>query len=1000
MGGIKKDRSSSEVTNEAYEGLLKKGMDPGILDLSPEKTASLKLNTPPQSDTENAPSPNENSKPFKRRTGRRAEDRLNTFLTKPLFKNIFSGISAKDIMYNLTQDLKELFSCEAVSLFGVNREKRLLYSCNYEAEGIEQIVLEISTRNLPGFVAATGTSLNISDVYDKDELSKIHPNLSHDNSFDKKFNFSTKSSLVFPLPCDKRLMGVVELVNKKMGECFTSDDKFLAKEISLALGQIMVKLDLENIEEKIQALYHSKDLANTLEEFLLDLPVPLMHFFGANWVTIYGVDPERNEIYSKMKTGNAVREIRVPIAAKSIAGFTAFKKQVVNIVDVYDEAELAKHHHELRFDSSWDKKSGLRTKTMLSVPILHSENLLGVLQLVNKNFGDRFTEFDEKNAQSIADKLSLAFSAAGKSMQEKPTPFGYLVRKGLISQESLEKALTTSLEQNRDIEGILLNEYNILRQDLGKSLSLFYNIPYLSYSNTFKLSNELLTGLNKNYLIKHGWMPLQRTGNTVSILINNPGDADKIRNISMIFKKRDVEFRVGLKADIRDFLSSGMIGAEQDQVESKIREMKDLISALGQGKEVVEDLHEDDIEIFSESDSTVVGAVNKILVDAYDQGASDIHIEPGAGQNDITIRFRRDGKCLVYLKIPSAFKQAIISRIKIMSNLDISEKRHPQDGKIQIRYGKRILEYRVAVIPSVGGNEDAVLRLLAAKDPTPLDNLSLSERNLNLIKAKVQKPHGLILVVGPTGSGKTTTLHSCLHHINTPEKKIWTVEDPVEITQDGLRQIQVNKKIGVDFAAILRSLLRADPNVIMVGEMRDRETCKISMEAALTGHVVFSTLHTNSAPETIVRLLDMGMDPLLFADTLLLIVSQRLVGKLCTNCAKPYHPSKEEFNILVKEYGEEDFQKLGIKYDNDLLLKQPIGCVMCSDTGYIGRAAIYEVLEATPSIKKLIIKGALMDEIREQARQDGMDTVKQDGIKKVFAGLTDLHQVKAVADTE
>lgn len=344
------------------------------------------------------------------------------------------------------------------------------------------------------------------------------------------------------------------------------------------------------------------------------------------------------------------------------------------------------------------------------------------------------------------------------------------------------------------------------------------------------------------------------------------------------------------------------------------------------------------------------------------------------------------------------YKQAFISRIKIMSRLDIAERRMPQDGKIKMKYGRKEIEYRVATCPTVGGNEDAVLRILAASKPIPLEGMNFSPRNLETIKEYAVKPYGLFLVVGPTGSGKTTTLHSTLGFINKPDIKIWTAEDPVEITQEGLRQVQMLPKIGLDFARAMRSFLRGDPDVIMVGEMRDVETCAIGLEASLTGHMVFSTLHTNSAPETITRLLDMGMNPLNFADALLLILAQRLVKTLCKECKEDYHLTREEYDQLIHEYGSEELfnEIVNIPYTDDLVIKKAVGCPACSDSGYAGRTGIHEVLKGTDDIKRMIMKQALMEELREQAIKDGMATLKQDGIWKIFKGDCDLKQVMAV----
>jgi type II secretory ATPase GspE/PulE/Tfp pilus assembly ATPase PilB-like protein len=333
-----------------------------------------------------------------------------------------------------------------------------------------------------------------------------------------------------------------------------------------------------------------------------------------------------------------------------------------------------------------------------------------------------------------------------------------------------------------------------------------------------------------------------------------------------------------------------------------------------------------------------------------------------------------------------------------MSDLDIAERRLPQDGKIKFKkYGGKDIELRVATIPTQGGLEDVVMRILAAGEPIPLNKIGFSERNYENFVSSVINPYGLILVCGPTGSGKTTTLHSALAHINKTETKIWTAEDPVEITQKGLRQVQVKPKIGFNFAAAMRSFLRADPDVIMVGEMRDKETTHIGIEASLTGHLVFSTLHTNSAPESITRLLDMGMDPFNFADAILCIMAQRLVRTLCSSCKKLYHPSQTEFDELVREYGQEDFQKnLNIEYNKDFELNKAVGCDQCNGTGYRGRMGVHELLVGTTPMKTLIQMRSKMEDIRDQAVSDGMTTLKQDGIEKIIAGHTDMLQVRKV----
>ncbi|PYM03979.1 MAG: hypothetical protein DMD82_15705 [Candidatus Rokuibacteriota bacterium] len=362
------------------------------------------------------------------------------------------------------------------------------------------------------------------------------------------------------------------------------------------------------------------------------------------------------------------------------------------------------------------------------------------------------------------------------------------------------------------------------------------------------------------------------------------------------------------------------------------------------------------------------------------------------------IRYRVDGSCIEYQKVPPNFRRAIIARVKIMANLDIAEHRRPQDGKIKVKLpDNKEIELRVAIIPTAGGNEDVVMRILAASEPIPLDKLAMTERNFREFRNIVTKPYGMILCVGPTGSGKTTTLHSAMGYINKPDRKIWTAEDPVEITQYGLRQVQVQPKIGFTFAAAMRAFLRADPDVIMIGEMRDEETAHTGIEASLTGHLVLSTLHTNSAAETVVRLLDMGLDPFNFADALLGILAQRLVKRLCLTCRVPYHPEIDEFVELVIGYGELEFEKLDVHYDEEFILYRAKGCGDCTNTGYRGRVAMHELLIASDPIKKMIQMRARVAEIAAASRADGMTTLLQDGILKALGGITEYKQVKAVA---
>ena len=938
---------------------------------------------------------------LERRADRRAGDKI-----KPLINKILSAPSIKGIFPTLTEDLKIIFKSQTTILYSIHNGSKQLRSKTFSKTGTDEFCLDISPKSIAGYCAVSGKAINIANAYSETELKQYAPNLVHCETWDKSTQSKTKSILVVALSYEKKLVGVLEIINKIDGERFSEGDECQAKELAIPLGTALVRLGIEEIEEKVQSIGHAIHSAKNLDNILLDLNLKssILNIFDAEMVTLFAIDPAKNEIYSKIKSGTSFKEIRIPISNKSIAGCVARERKPANITDVSNKDELNSYHPELTFDKSGDKKSGITRKSMLVFPLLHNNKTMGILQLSNKKSGGSFTSFDQKNALIIADHLALAFYNQKMASRKRRNKFAYLLENGLLSQDELNNAISKARKDRIDIEVILLGELKLKRKDIGKSLEIFYEIPYTGYSDSINLPHQIFAGLNKNYLAKNHWVPIEYSATKLTILVDDPLNQDKISSIKMIFPRKHIDFHIGLKADINDFLNIGLSDhslVEEPEEAPRTEELSSLLDALTDERADASidfsNAVDESVDAISETDSTIVRLVNKILIDAFDQGVSDVHIEPGSGKNDVKVRFRKDGTCRVYQRIPYLYKQAIISRIKIMSRLDIAEKRMPQDGKIKMKYGKKEIEFRVATCPTVGGNEDAVLRILASSKPIPLSQMNFSKQNLESIYQMISKPYGLILAVGPTGSGKTTTLHSCLGHINDDERKIWTAEDPVEITQEGLRQVQMRDKIGLNFATAMRSFLRGDPDVIMVGEMRDSETASIGLEASLTGHLVFSTLHTNSAPETITRLLDMGMNPLNFADAILLIVAQRLVKTLCKKCAEDYHPGKEEFEIIVQEYGEKDFAKLGIKYTKDLNLKKPVGCTACIETGYLGRMAVHEVLLGTPEMKRKIMQKALVDELRELAKQEGMTTLKQDGIQKIFQGHCDLKQVLTVS---
>jgi len=729
--------------------------------------------------------------------------------------------------------------------------------------------------------------------------------------------------------------------------------------------------------------------AKDINEILINLRERILSLFDADRITIYVVDGKKKEVYSRFAAG-AIQEIRVPINNKSLAGYTANNAQSTNIVNAYDTQELNLIDPELTFDKSWDEKSKYITRQILTVPIFYKKYVIGVLQLINKKGGDRFSVEDQTSAVEMAKVLGIAFFNQKKMAQQrtKRTKFDALIDNNVITESELESAISMARSRNVTIESVFLKDMKVRKDDVGRSVAQYYNCDYVPFDSNYPIPGDLLAKLKPMYLRSNLWVPLGKVNGKIKILIDNPQRLDKIDAIKSLLPAEGYEFAVGLRDDILQFLDY-FYGGPRTQEEGSIDEILNKMDAQEQEE------MEAGSEMLTENDSIIVQLVNKVITDAQKKNCSDIHIEPYPGKEGAEIRLRVDGQCQKYQTVPYHYRKALVSRLKIMADLDISERRKPQDGKIKFKkFGPLDIELRVATVPTVGGEEDVVLRILQAGEPIPLANMGLSERDYTLLLNLISKPYGIVLCVGPTGSGKTTTLHSVLAHINKPETKIWTAEDPVEITQRGLRQVQVLPKIGFDFAAAMRSFLRADPDVIMVGEMRDHETVSTAIEASLTGHLVFSTLHTNSAPETIVRLLDMGMDPFNFADALLGVLAQRLVRTLCKSCREPYHPTRAEYDLLVRSYAG-NFNALGFPYTEDLVLHRAKGCEKCNN-GYKGRTAIVELLEGSDAIKALIQSKAVMERIREQAIQEGMTTLMQDGIRKVFLGITDIQQVRKV----
>ena len=736
----------------------------------------------------------------------------------------------------------------------------------------------------------------------------------------------------------------------------------------------------QNLTRLLREIHQSTHFADILPK----LEAEILVLFNCERMTVYQRNKNSYDIVSRYKSGNELKEIRVPIGPQSISGYVAFSKEPLIIKDPYDVAELQLIHPKLKFASRFDKQTNFKSRNMLVVPIIANDVLLGVLQLINVTNKECFDDTDKEKAFELASFLGQKFRY---ELGGTKAPFEYLIHEQLISQ----KQLTACEEQAKDYSDLirrLLEDVKLQNADIGKSLEVYYQVKYIN-ANTTLQTHPANNHLNTQYKRKNLVVILANPEMHPIIVMAQPTNATLLLEVESATGLVNYELCVALPDDILKLI--GGSGSTDDNSAELGEILDEIEDATDDG-----DISDDDSP--NEEAPAVVRLVNRVLQDGKRLDASDIHIDPGKGKSPTKVRMRIDGVCQEIIQIPHSHHAATIARIKILARLDIAEKRLPQDGKFAVKINGNLVEVRVATIPTVFG-EGVVMRILASGGALPFGALNLSKRNHQMLEQLIQHPHGILLVVGPTGSGKTTTLHAVLGKLNTPDKKIWTAEDPVEITQPGLQQVQMNNKIGFDFKTALRAFLRADPDIILIGEMRDRETAHAGVEASLTGHLVLSTLHTNSAPETITRLLDLGLDPVNFSDACLGILAQRLIRTLCKECKVEYQPDSVEIEFLRRQYGEQHFDELEIN-PADLKLYKAGGCDNCAQSGYKGRTGIHELLRMTPALRQLVYKEASVPEMKHQCIEDGMRTLVQDGIIKVLQGDTDFAQLQKITAAE
>ncbi|MDX1512445.1 MAG: ATPase, T2SS/T4P/T4SS family [Gammaproteobacteria bacterium] len=631
----------------------------------------------------------------------------------------------------------------------------------------------------------------------------------------------------------------------------------------------------------------------------------------------------------------------------------------------------------------------LMGETLVETGAALTEDVQRALETQKKNREKPLGELLESDGLVTAAELEEALSRQHHVPNRRIGEI--LVEAGLVTEEQISRALESQRnDRKKQLGELLVDEGLISRTDLTGALARKLGIPRINLRK-FYIDPEVAQIVSENVVRDTSTLPVFQYENRLVVATDDPLDWSRLEKI---------EFASGRMVD-------PVIAERHD-----IRRAIDLLYASWAADEALEedlsaaeaDDEDRDVQVSAIAENLVVSMVNRMILNAYHDGASDIHIESGGARRKSRVRLRKDGIMMSFLEFRPRIRREIVSRIKVMAGLDVTERRKPQDGRIDLRrFSKTELELRVATIPVVGGEEDVVMRLLSAAEPLPIRDLGLSPHNLQRLGDALAHPHGLLLVCGPTGSGKTTTLHAMLGNLRSDERKIWTAEDPVEIVQPGLRQVHVNAQAGLTFAAALRAFLRADPDVIMIGEMRDAETANAAVEAALTGHMVLSTLHTNSAPETVSRMLNLGINPFNFADSLVGILAQRLVRKLCPKCRKPVDNPDALVEDLLEEYQRENVDpdagdtveewRRTLVQDGKFKLFEAVGCDTCSDTGYAGRFAAHELLINSRELGRLIRHEATAAEIRKAAQREGMRTLRQDGIEKVLRGVTDIKEV-------
>ncbi len=869
-----------------------------------------------------------------------------------------------------------------------------------------------------------------------------------------------------------------------MPKITTYNKKSQKEEISEA-PQVEELLKNYEFHKDIQNITNRINTADTLREIVVDIKEDIRKLFNIHLLTLYLIDKGKKEIFTLQSDGAKTKEIRFPIDYSTFAGYVAQKNRLLHIADAYHEREIRKINDALSFDTTLDNNTGVTTGQIIASPIQHDGIIVGVMEIMNKKDGETIDEYRQIFLDEIGGCLAKAFFQKldfSQSNLKYSSKMDKLIRDGVITSEQIDKAQKEAFETKADLATILMDRYKISKSAIGAALSEYFSCPFTAYSDEMPVMHNLLAGIEKSSLVNMLWFPLKVVKGKILVLVDDPSDYSKKREIERIMETNSIQYIVALPVDILKLIDRSYSELDAKATSSKKNEPMSSVkpfplNEIASPRPPIDDrIAKPDIKIAPESmiipkpepwdtpqpkvalqnvvvssqenkpadtpeyplhnlseseglqqETTAITAetdpppnihqmnevpekpdvvmpkpessgsslLTHIVCDACSRHASDIHFEPDPVNKNVSLRIRIDGQCLKHQILTDSEYEKLTDEIKVLANLNVKNRAIIQNGKLKLkRPSGEEINMRVAVIPTRVGMEDTVIHIAAKTKKLPLELLGLSENNYNDLINILRQPRGMILIVGPAGAGITTTLHACLENINSPENKIWTVEEPVEIIQNGLRQVPVDPQQGFDFPGVLRSLIHADPDVIMVSQIHDLETAGLCMEASLKGRLVLSTIRAESIIDTIERCLDIGINHLLFADAMLSIVEQRLIKALCPKCKEKYYPSREEYEELAELYGKEAFDKLNIPYSDHLSFFRPRGCDDCGQTGYKGRMCVSAIFIFTPQIKRMIRRKENPESIYQTAIAGGMTTLLQDGISKVFQGFSDQRQVR------